>query len=179
MPRAINVIESAVAESTGRGYVFGTGEVVMRFAEEPLRIVEAICAGQVCIDRLMVAQVLAIVDGGALDLADSSVDLLDRPGLAVINASIGSQLIKIGAGKTEIAQSMEISRMWTRYLLGLSATAKKSGGKENEKNNCEGSYETHVEGLSNNTECLRKELPSLTLAYSTQRLRRSCGGWPS
>ena len=90
MPGAINVIESAVAESTGGGYVFGTGEVVMRFAEQPLRIVETICAGQVSIDRLVIAQVLAVVDGGTLDLTDGSVDLLDRPGLTIINAAVGS-----------------------------------------------------------------------------------------
>ena len=42
---------------------------------------------------------------------------------------------------------MEISRMRTGYLLGLSATAKEGGGKENEKNDCQGSYETHVDGL--------------------------------
>ena len=90
MPSAVNVIESAIAEAAGRGYVFGTGEVVMRPAEQPFRVVEAICAGQMCIDRLMVAQVLAVVDGGALDLADSSIDLLDRPCFAIINAAIRS-----------------------------------------------------------------------------------------
>src|SRR5271169_6090720 len=106
MPGAVNVIEGAVAESTGRGYVFGTGEVVMRLAEQSFRIVETICAGQVCIDRRMVAQIFAVIDGSTLDLADSSVDLLDRPRFAIIHAAIRPQLIKICAGKTEIAQSM-------------------------------------------------------------------------
>jgi hypothetical protein len=178
MPSTVNVVESAIAEAAGRGYVFGTGEVVMRLAEQSFRVVEAICAGQMCIDRLMVAQVLAVVDGGALDLADSSVDLLDRPCFAVIHAAIRSQLIKIGAGKTKIAQSMEICRMWAGYLLGLSSTAKESGGKENEKNDCKGSKKTHVRAFLTTGRSAQRTA-YFALAYSTQRLMRSCGGRPS
>ncbi len=132
MPSAVNMIESAVAKSTGRGYVFGMGKIVMRFAEQPFCIVEAIHAGQVCIDRRMVVEVLAVIDGGTFDLADSSVDLLDRAGFAIIYAAVWPQLIKIGTGKTEIAQSMEISRMRTGYLLGLSTTAEEASGEEGE-----------------------------------------------
>ena len=126
------MIESAVAEPTRRRYVFGMGKIVMRLAEQPFCIVEAICTGQVCIDRRMVVEVLAVVDGSALDLADSSVDLLDRSRFAIIHAAIWTQLIKICTGKTEIAQSMEISRMWAGNLLGLSTTAKETSGKEDE-----------------------------------------------
>ncbi len=104
----------------------------MRLAEQSFRIVETICAGQMCIDRLMVAQVFAVVDGGTLDLTDSSVDLLDRPRFAIIHAAIRTQLIKIGTGKTEIAQSMQIGRMRAGDLLGLSTTAKETSGKEDE-----------------------------------------------
>ncbi len=176
MPSAVNVIECAVAEATGRGYVFGTGEVVMGLAEQPFRVVEAICAGQMCIDRLMVAQVLAVVDGGTLDLANSSIDLLDRPRFAVIRATIRSWLIKIGASKTKIAQSMEISWMWAGYLLGLGSTAKESGGKENEKNDCKGSKKTHVRAFLTTGRSAQRTA-YLALAYSTQRQRRSCGEW--
>ena len=88
----------------------------MSFIEQFESLMEAVGMTQVSVNGWMVVQVLAIVDRGALDLADGGIDLVNRTHGIVVDNIIGTKLVEVCASVTQIAEGMQIGRMLTRGI---------------------------------------------------------------
>src|SRR5580704_3575419 len=70
----------------------------------------------VFVDRLMIVQIFAVVDGSVLDLLDGLVDLFDGAGLFVVNPLGRRHAVEVGACRAQVAECMQVSRMPSRFV---------------------------------------------------------------
>jgi hypothetical protein len=71
---AVDVFDGAVAQSIGKGVVLTAGDVRSCFAQEVDRFVDTAAVIAMFVDPRVFAEILAIIDGCALDLVDGGVD---------------------------------------------------------------------------------------------------------
>jgi hypothetical protein len=114
--RFVNMSKSAVAQAARPRIIFFACDVIVRFVEQFQRAMKTAAAVQARIDRRMIVQVLAVIDGGVLDFADSLVDLIDGVLLLVILPFRVSKVAQMGAGVTQIGQRVQICRMSARIV---------------------------------------------------------------
>jgi hypothetical protein len=74
---AVDVAESALLQALGELVVFFLGDVAMGFLEKFLGAMQAAGIVEAGIDRRMVVQVFAIIDGRFLDFRDGVVNGVD------------------------------------------------------------------------------------------------------
>jgi len=71
------MLESALLESLGRGIVFFLGNVVVGFVDEFQCPVETAAPVEASVNRRMIVEVLAVIDGGLLDFVDGFIDFVN------------------------------------------------------------------------------------------------------
>jgi hypothetical protein len=109
--RLIDVMNGAIAQSADGGIIFLAGDIVVRFVEQFEGAVKAAFAIHVGIDRRMVFQILAIVDGGVLDFANGFVDLFNRSLFFIIDAIGRRELAQMSSRVTKVGERVQIRRM--------------------------------------------------------------------
>jgi len=74
---AVDVLQGSMPQAVRENVVLFLGEIAMRFIEEFEGAMIAASSTEVSVDGRMIVQILTIVDGGALNFGDGSVDLDD------------------------------------------------------------------------------------------------------
>lgn len=107
---AIDVAESALLEALGEGVVFFAGDILVGLFEELLGAVEAASVVEARVNRRMIVEVFAVVDGSVFDFVDGVVDGVDGVFLFVTKLA-AIVTFEMGASGAKIAESVEISGM--------------------------------------------------------------------
>jgi hypothetical protein len=92
--------------------------------------VKAAAALHVGVDRRMVIQILAIINGGVLDFPDGFVDLFDGVLFFVVHVVGRSQLTQVSARMAQVGERVQVSRMPSRFVSESQGRA--SGKKKHE-----------------------------------------------
>ena len=111
--RLVDMLESALLEALGKGVVFFLGDIVVSLVDEFECTVETPAPIEARVNRWMIVQVLAVVDGSLLDFVDGFIDFVN--GLLLLFtqfAAIGT--LEMGASVTQKTPSAEAIRP-TRY----------------------------------------------------------------
>jgi hypothetical protein len=112
---AVDVVQDASLEAAGRGIIFFVSYVLMGLAQEVAGLMEMAAPGQVSVDRFVLVDVLAVVDGGFLDFVDGFVDFLDGLMLFGVNGAAIGTVGEMSTGVPQIGKSVKI-----RGMLALS-----------------------------------------------------------
>jgi hypothetical protein len=91
--RFVDVVESAIAQTTHCRIIFFAGDIVMRLVEQLQRAVVSAGAVHLRIHRRMIVHVLAIIDGGVLDLPNGFVDLVHGMLFFFVHVMSGSHVL--------------------------------------------------------------------------------------
>jgi hypothetical protein len=111
----VDVLEGVLLEALRRGIVFFLSYVVVGLVDEFQRPVEAAAPVEASVNRGMIVQILAVIDGGLFDFVDGFIDFVNSFLLLFTQfAAIGA--LKMGACVAEIRQSVKIRGMLSRWL---------------------------------------------------------------
>jgi hypothetical protein len=109
----VDVLEYASLETAGFGIVFLLGYVMMGLVQEVAGLVQVSAPGQVRVDRFMLVDVFAVVDGSFLDFVDGMVDFFNGLTLFDVNRRAVGSMLEMGPGVAQIGEGVEIRRMMT------------------------------------------------------------------
>jgi hypothetical protein len=112
----VDVVDGAIAQAADGRIVFFAGDVVMGLVEQFKGAVKAAGAIHVRIDGRMVVQILAVIDGGALDFADGFVDFLNGVLLFVVHVLGRRQLAQVSARMPQVSESVQVGGMPSRFV---------------------------------------------------------------
>jgi hypothetical protein len=118
------------------------GQIVMHMVEQLFSRVETARTVDMRIDWRMVVQVFAIINRGMLDLGNRIIDFGDGCLFVDVGPGIGTEFVQVGAGKSQVAQCVQVGRMGSGNLR-MSTTATECGGEDKKKRNCDGLDKTH------------------------------------
>ena len=107
----IDVLKGAILQAARGSVIFFVGDVAVRQVEQFQGLAIASTAVHVLIDRGMVVQVLAVVDGSVPDLFDSPVDFGDGMLFFVIHVAVLRHVVQIGAGVAQIDEGVQVGGM--------------------------------------------------------------------
>jgi len=112
--RVVDVLERAALEALGDVVGLALLDVGARGAQELEGVLEATAPLEAGVDRRVLADILAVVDRGLLDLADRGVDLADRLLLVPLGlAVVAARTLEVGARVAQVAQRVQDSRPMT------------------------------------------------------------------
>jgi len=114
--RFVDVVKSAIAQTTYCRIIFFVCDIVVRFVEQLQRAVIAAGPVHVRIDRRMIVQVLAIVNSSILDLSNGFVDLVNGMLLFFVHVMSRSQVLQVSARMTQIGECVQVCRMPSRFV---------------------------------------------------------------
>ena len=130
--RLVDVFKSALLEALREGIVFFLGDIVVGFVHEFERTVETAAPVETSINRRMIVDILAVVDGSLLDFVDGLIDFVN--GLLLLVAQFTAiRTLQMGASVTEIRQSVKISRMLSRRLRLCSEDERRNEEQKQQK----------------------------------------------
>jgi hypothetical protein len=110
--RGVDVVKGTLLQPLSEGIIFLVREILVRFFKELLGAVQTTGVVQTGIDRRMIIQVFAVVDGRSLDIGDRVIDSANRFFLLMTQFATAAHF-EMGARRAEVRQSMKISRMLT------------------------------------------------------------------
>jgi len=114
--RLVDVVDGAIAQAADGRIVFFASDIIVRLVEQFQRAMKAAPAIHVGIDRRMVFQVLAIINGGALDFPNGFVNLIDSVlFLPVLVCGVGP-LAQVSARVPQVGERMQVGRMRSRFI---------------------------------------------------------------
>lgn len=93
----VNMTKRALLQATGVRIIFFLRHVMMGFIQQLERLANATPAGHMQIDADVVMDILAVINGGALDLVNGSVNFVDGMLFFVVNAVIRANFVQVGA----------------------------------------------------------------------------------
>jgi hypothetical protein len=105
---AINVAESALLQALRKAVVFLVSNILMSFFEELFGAMETASVIETGVDRRMIIQIFAIVDGGFLDFVDGIIDGVNGFFVTEFATIMAFEMSASGA---KIAESVKISGM--------------------------------------------------------------------
>jgi len=114
----IDVFQGALLETLSEAIVLFVGDVVVRLVEQFGGAAETAAPLEVSVDRRVIVQILAVFDGGLLNLGDGVIDFVDGF-LFLFTQFPAVGALQVGSGGTQIRQGMQISRViaagfWSR-----------------------------------------------------------------
>lgn len=109
--RAIDVLQRAMTQAVRENVVLFLGEVAMRFIEEFEGAMIAASATEVRVNGGMIVQILAVVNGGALDFGDGLVDLDDGVFFFTVHAAGVSLACEMSPRVAKVGESVEVGGM--------------------------------------------------------------------
>ncbi len=107
----VDMVKGALLQPTSVRIIFLLGNVMMGFIQQLERLANATPAGHMQIDADMVMDILAVVNGGALDLVNGSVNFVDGMLFFVVNAVIRTNLVQVGACIPQIGERVQVVGM--------------------------------------------------------------------
>jgi hypothetical protein len=113
MVRPVDVLEHAGLEAAGFGIVFFLSDIVMGLIEEVTGLVQVTAPRQVSIDRFVLLDILAVVDGRFLNFIDGVVDFFDGLTLFGVNRAAVGAMLEMGPGVAQVGESVDVRRMTT------------------------------------------------------------------
>jgi len=99
--RLVDVFKCALLEALGEGIVFFLGNVIVGLVHEFERTVETAAPVEASVNREMIVEILAVVDGSFLDFVDGFIDFVYGL-LFLITQFPAIRALKMGACVTEI-----------------------------------------------------------------------------
>jgi hypothetical protein len=114
--RAVNVLEGAMTQAVREDVVLFLGEVAMGFIEKFQGAMIAAGATEVRVDGRMVIQILAVVNGSALDFGDGLVDLDDGVFFFAVHMAGVSLVCEMGPRVAKVGERVEVSGMMPRFV---------------------------------------------------------------
>ena len=111
--RPVDVLQHASLEAAGFGIVFFLGDIVMGLIEEVTGLVQVTAPGQVSVDRFVLLDIFAVVDGRFLNFIDGVVDFFDGLTLFGVNRSAVGAMLQMGPGVAQVGESVDVRRMTT------------------------------------------------------------------
>jgi hypothetical protein len=112
----VNVMKSAIPQTAHGRVIFFAGDVIVSSVEQFHRAMKTAGAVHSCIDRRMIIQVLAVVNCGALNFFDGSINLFNGMLFFFVHVMSGSQVFEMGAGVAEIGERMQVGGMPSRFV---------------------------------------------------------------
>lgn len=114
--RFINMMNSAIPQAPCGGVVFFPRNVIARLIQQ--FHCAAITSGAIhsCIDRRMIVQPLAVVDGRSFNLIDGFVNFVDSAFFFFVHVIGRGRVFEVGAGMPQIGKGMEICRMSSGFI---------------------------------------------------------------
>lgn len=107
----VNMTKRAFLQATGVWVIFLLRHVMMGFVQQLERLANATPAGHMQIDADVVMDILAVIDGGALDLVNGVVNFVDGMLFFVVNAVIRANFVQVGAGIPQIGERVQVVGM--------------------------------------------------------------------
>jgi hypothetical protein len=120
----VDVHDGSRLKALGEPVVLFLGDVAMGFVDQLESAMKATGPIHVGIDRRMIVDVLAVVDGSFLNLVDGFIDFADGQGLVLAECA-AVRVLEMRSGVTQVLQGVEIGRM----IRGCGRLG--CGGKEN------------------------------------------------
>jgi hypothetical protein len=114
--RFVDVPDGAIAQTTHRRVIFFTGDIVVRFVQQFQRAMIAAGAFHVRIDRRVIVQILAVINGSPLDFVDGFVNLFDGVLFFFVHVMGGSQVLQVSARVPQVGKRMQVCRMPSRFV---------------------------------------------------------------
>ena len=114
--RFVDMFQRAMTQSMGKAVIFFFRDVVMRLVKQFERPVIAAFVSEMRIDRRMVIQILAIVNGSVLDLCDGFVDLGDGVILFSIHPAGPCLALQMSARVAQVGEGVEVRGMPSRFV---------------------------------------------------------------
>jgi len=111
----LSMCSRALLETLGEGIVFFLGDIVVGFVDEFESPVEAAAPIETCVNRRMIVDVLAVVDGGFLNFVDGLIDFVDGM-LFLVTQFTAVGALQMSASVAEIRQCVKIRWMLSRRL---------------------------------------------------------------
>jgi hypothetical protein len=110
----IDVLQGSMLQTLREGIVLFLGHIAVSLLEQLGSAVETTGPIQMAVNRRVIVQILAIVDGGLLDFTDRGIDFPNCDGFFFSElTSIGT--LQVGAGVTQIGQRVKIRRVITGW----------------------------------------------------------------
>ena len=107
----VDMVKGALLQPTSVRIIFRLGNVMMGFIQQLERLANPTPAGHMQIDADMVMDILAVVNGGALDLVNGSVNFVDGMLFFGVNAVIRTHLVQVGACIPQIGERVQVVGM--------------------------------------------------------------------
>jgi hypothetical protein len=129
---AINVAESALLQALRERVVFLVSDILMGFFEELLGAMETASVVETGVDRRMIVQIFAIVDGGFLNFVDGIID--GANGFFFFVTELAAIVtFEMGSSGAKIAEGVKISRMLalSEVLFGRKREEQGDGTSDN------------------------------------------------
>jgi hypothetical protein len=99
--RFVDVFESALLETLGEGVVFFLGDIAVGFVDKFQCPVETAAPVETNVNRSMIIDILAVIDGSLLDFVDGLIDFVN--GLLLLFAQFAAiRALQMGASMTQI-----------------------------------------------------------------------------
>lgn len=114
--RFVNVMESAIAQSSHRRIIFLACDIVVRLIQQLHGAVVAAGPVHMHIDRRMIVQILPVIDRCALDLSNGFVDFFNGVLFLFVHVMRRRQVLQVSARVPQIAQRVQISRMSSWFV---------------------------------------------------------------
>jgi hypothetical protein len=112
----VNMTKRALLQAPGVWVIFLLRHIMMGFIQQLERLANATPAGHMQIDADVVMDILAVIDGGTLDLVNGVVNFVDGMLFFVVNAVIRANFIQVGAGIPQIGECVQVVGM-TSWII--------------------------------------------------------------
>jgi hypothetical protein len=112
----VNVMKGAIPKSAHGRIIFFAGDVIVSSVEQFHRAMKAASAVHSCIDGRVIIQVLAVVNCGALNFFDGSINLFNGVLFFFVHVMGGSKVLEMGAGVAEIGECVQVGGMPSRFV---------------------------------------------------------------
>jgi hypothetical protein len=139
--RFVDVLQSAIPQTAHGRVIFFPCDVIVSFIQQLQRAVVAAGAVHSGIDRRMIAQVFAVVDGSALDFVDGSVNFCNGVLFFFVHVMSGSQVLQVSARVAQIRERVQVCRMPSRFV------GKAQGGADSDNKHKQGAMACDFHGF--------------------------------
>src|ERR1700761_9034794 len=117
--RVVDLSDCTIPKLTRLRYILRMLQIPVRRCEQLIRLAESIMRAQSRIDVERIIQPLAIIDRSVFDHVDGSVNVVYRLIVVMLHRTPRPSIVQIVACRAQIAQRMQISRVWSRNLSCL------------------------------------------------------------
>jgi hypothetical protein len=112
----VDVMQGAISQAADVRIVLFPGDVIVSFIQQLHGAMESANPIQARIDRRVSVEILAVVDGGALDFVYGFVDFADGVLFFLIHVMGRRHAFQVSAGGAQIGKGVQVCGMDSRFL---------------------------------------------------------------